>query len=731
VLRALLGCLAVLAAAAATSAVFISGEVSTLVSDLNQNGSLKVAPGSLAGASFGGPQTLLLVGDDQRKLTKYYHHAVLPHSNEMLLVRLDPNKPWISMLSIPRDLQVMIDTPGGRVQTRFNYAYTAGGIPLLLSTIKRVIGLQVNHVVVITFARFKRAVDQMGCVYSTIDRRYYHANVPGSEQYQEIDLQPGYQKVCGDQALQFVSYRHGDNALIRDSRDQSFLLDVKKQFGPTLSNSVHKFERIFGQAVQTDPVLHTTTGIEDLLGTLISSSGRRVRKVTFQANLGVNAVTASQQQIAASVHSFLYGGSAVPKKSTAAVANAVHRGKGAPKLPLVPTSGAEIRDARRLASNFTFPVEYPRVRDQPGSGNPVFLRNYLVHAPDGTAYAAYVGVFAGPGLDQYYDVQGMKWTNAPQFDSPEQTVHVGGRTYSLYYEGENLKVVAWFERGAVYWIRNTLLNQLSNGELMAIAEQTVPVGIPNRGAGRPHVSLNAVGVPGAPTRVATTDTKQTVAAAGGLLTLLAVPLLAFLLFRRRQQLIELRQRLQAHLQWEAQLATVTSSRFANVRLPPSASGFSATNVYRASGTRAREIVLPIAIVAVLAGAGIGGYVLISSNSGSTAANAPAHPGGAPVGRVARPSPPAAPVAVLNASGTQGVAHTLAGQLRTLGVKVTTVGNVTATRPPGVQIFYVPGAKAQADALARLIASRSPSVLPIDAVTQAAAGGGVPLVVVIS
>jgi hypothetical protein len=87
--------------------------------------------------------------------------------------------------------------------------------------------------------------------------------------------------------------------------------------------------------------------------------------------------------------------------------------------------------------------------------------------------------------------------------------------------------------------------------------------------------------------------------------------------------------------------------------------------------------------------------------------------------------------VLNASGTQGVAHTLAGQLRTLGVKVTTVGNVTATRPPGVQIFYVPGAKAQADALARLIASRSPSVLPIDAVTQAAAGSGVPLVVVIT
>ncbi len=726
-LRALLGCLAVLAAAAATSAVFISGEVSTLVSDLNQNGSLKVAPGSLAGASFGGPQTLLLVGDDQRKLTKYYHRAVLPHSNEMLLVRLDPNKPWISMLSIPRDLEVTIDAPNGPIKTRFNYAYTAGGIPLLLSTIKKVIGLQVNHVVVITFARFKRAVDQMGCVYSTIDRRYYHANTPGSEQYQEINLQPGYQKLCGADALQYVSYRHGDNALVRDARDQSFLLDVKKQYGPVLANSVHKFERIFGQAVQTDPVLHTTIGIEDLLGTLISSAGRRTRKVTFQANLGPTSVTATPRQIAASVHSFLYGGSAIPKKTTAAAAKAVHRKKGAPKLPLVPSSAAELKQARRLAGNFTFPVEYPRVRDQSGAGTPVLLRNYLVHSSDGTAYAAYVGVFAGPGLDQFYDVQGMKWTDAPLFGSAEQTVHVGGRTYSLYYEGDNVKVVAWYEHGAVYWIRNSLTNAISNPELLAIAEQTVPVGMPSHGTGAPGVSLNAVGVPGPPPRVATIDTKQTVAAAGGLLTLLAVPLLAFLLFRRRRQMLELRERLQAHLQWEAQLATVTASRFGNVRLPPSATGFSPTNIYRAPGARTRDIVLPIAIVAVLAGAGIGGYVLLSSGSRVTPASGQA----GVVGRVAKPSAPATPVAVLNASGTQGIAHTLAGQLRALGVKVGTVGNASATRAPGLQIFYAPGARPQADQLARLLKSRSPTVLPIDAATQAAAGTTARLVVVIA
>ena len=94
--------------------------------------------------------------------------------------------------------------------------------------------MSINHVIVITFTRFERAVNDIGCVYSTVDRRYYHVNVPGGEQYQEINLQPGYQRMCGGDALSFVSYRHGDTSLVRDTRDQSFLLDVKRQYGPTL-----------------------------------------------------------------------------------------------------------------------------------------------------------------------------------------------------------------------------------------------------------------------------------------------------------------------------------------------------------------------------------------------------------------------------------------------------------------------------------------------------------------
>ena len=111
--RIVVGCLIVIALAATTTVVFIKGEIHTLASALSQNKALALGSGSLASAGFGDPQTILLVGNDQRKHTTT--PPVLPHSNEMLLVRIDPGKPWISMMSIPRELEVTIQTPNGPV----------------------------------------------------------------------------------------------------------------------------------------------------------------------------------------------------------------------------------------------------------------------------------------------------------------------------------------------------------------------------------------------------------------------------------------------------------------------------------------------------------------------------------------------------------------------------------------------------------------------------------------
>jgi LCP family protein required for cell wall assembly len=536
----------------ATAAIALN-EVSRLTEALEQNKPVKVASDVLAHASRGAPETLLLIGNDERKLTQYYHNEVLPHSNEMLLVRIDPSKPTISMLSIPRELKVPIRKPDGEVEeNRINAAYTygwengggtAGGVKLMLETIKHVLGLSVNHVFITNFHKFAEAVNAMGCVYMTVDKRYYHSNSePGAEQYFEVNLKPGYQKLCGLEALEFVANRHESTSLTRDARDQRFLLETKAQYGPSLFSNREKFERIFGKYVES--TLNGETEILQLLYLLAESAGKPVRQVDFHVNLEPTFDTASPAQIHEAVASFLAGTTAVQHQALSAPAHPpsphhtshshhVHvAGLG---FALTPTTSTELEEARSQAPNLPFPLEYPRVRDSFSEAEPDELRVYRVHDLHGHVHPIYCIVIDRGELGQYYDVQGTNWTDPPMLSDPGQTVQVGSRTYELFYAGEQVRAIAWREAGAVYWIENTLTNNVSARAMLAMATQTVPV-IRTRATPPISTSLSAqaANVDLAP-RSATTTLTAKLEALLGFAGLAIVALLApFVLARQRE-----------------------------------------------------------------------------------------------------------------------------------------------------------------------------------------------------
>jgi hypothetical protein len=197
------------------------------------------------------------------------------------------------------------------------------------------------------------------------------------------------------------------------------------------------------------------------------------------------------------------------------------------------------------------------VRYQAGSDQPVYLLDYLIHAPGGAAFPIYVAVLSAGQLGRYYDVQGTTWTGAPLLDSPDQTVSVGGRTYDLYYEGQHIEMVAWHEHGAVYWVRNTLLDSVDNGELLAIAEQTSVIS-PAADSARQRVALRAATVAVRDGVGQGPPLPQTLGALGGLVTLCLAPLLAIPLIKRRRELAEVRARLAAGLRAEARLTTAAN-----------------------------------------------------------------------------------------------------------------------------------------------------------------------------
>jgi len=662
----------------------------------------------------------------------------------------------------------------------------------MLKTIKQVTGLSVNNVVVIDFNQFQQAINEMGCVYSTVDRPYYHLNVASEPQdnYFQINLAPGYQKMCGTQALQFVAYRHGDLSTIRDARDQDFLLDLKQEFGRQLTSlgSISKFENIFGKLVQTDRTLQTRSGLLDLLGTLISSAGDPVRQVKFHVTYGNPAAafcscdTATPTQIQAAAHSFLYGSVAAP--SNRSTKNLTKK-KVLAKAPVVPVPASEVAQVKQIAvaANLGFfPLEYPRLRDAgaAGGGSPIDLhqcvavndddtyplscmRTYTINGPDGKRYPAYVIVTSNGSLGQYYDIEGTTWTAAPIFDNPTQTVRVRGRTYALYYQGANIENIAWFEHGAVYWVHNTLLNALSNAEMLVLAEHTLPVdaaGVkasPGPGAGGTAASLPPTVVPVATSSSGISSIPQRIGLVGGLVALLSMPFLLWLAVRRVRHNAGLRERLQDLSLRESALIV----RAGSAGLPVSAlsaltggvgavgvlgsgggfggvdgvgggdAGFAGggdgslgVNLYEDGGagrfgwfTRRRLAVRGLLVlVAVLVVVAAG--VLVSSAVGH----------GTPP-KVVHHLRPTVAVEVLNATPAQGVAAALANRLRARGVKVAGVGNLVASLQRRDYVLYARGQKLQARRLSYILGPHTVKPEPISA-AQAVVIGRVKLAVVI-
>jgi polyisoprenyl-teichoic acid--peptidoglycan teichoic acid transferase len=731
--RFLLAAFCVVVLSAVATAVVALNEVGKVVEALRESSPVKVNSKLLAPSSKGGPETLLLIGNDERPPPKNNPEgAVLPHSNEMLLVRIDPNKPTISMLSIPRELRVTFTAPNGEVITnRINSAYTygfedgggtSGGVKLMVETIKHVLGIPViNHVFVTNFKKFRRAVDELGCVYMGVDRRYYHVNEPGGEQYFEINLQPGYQRLCGKQALEFVANRHESTSLTRDARDQRFLLEVKAEYGATLFERREKFERILGRTIETD--LHGTSQVLDLLELLVESQGKPVRQVPFSVNLLPTYDTASEQQIQESVRSFMDGTAAIHRQKLNVSSHrhhVTHHGSELTLPVLTPTTSSELEHARLQSPNLPFAIEYPRARDSLAGAEPDMLRLYDIRDQQGHLHPIYTIVIDRGELGQFYDVQGTNWTDPPLLNNPGQTVHIGSRTYELFYAGEQVRVIAWHEAGAVYWIENTLTNNVSPRALLAMAVQTIPVIHTDEGFGVRASPPTPRNVNLLPRTASTTSRFSEIGALVGLLGLAVLALLSLLVLLRQRELRLLREQVSVALALEARQRPLLAAAGINYPQPaqragpdsgPALGDHSQRRIHRArmSWRKGGLLAAGVIVVALIA-AGIE-YLPASSTH-------PPH------------STPTFPVAVLNATSTPDAAHRIASTLTAGRVRVGEVGDIDASLSPGTHVLYPSGAEQEAKRVARLLPGPPATVEPMQPQVQHAVGDHREVVVVL-
>ena len=495
--RFALGALIVIVFTAATTAVAGLLQFKQLVKDISVTPPLKHA--QIVIANPGNSQTLLLIGSDHRAGTPWYS----ANTDTMMLVRIDPNSTTINLLSIPRDLEVQL-YPGGGVG-KLNAAYSIGGPNALVRILRAQVfpGLQVNHIIDVNFGGFQALVNALGCVYVDVDHRYY--NNTAYTDYSSIDVQPGYQKLCGSDALAFVRFRHTDNDIVRNARQQDFLRWVKDEFGTGyLISSRDRLLRIFGKHTQTDADLHSIDGLINLFNLVAFSAGHTIKQVPFPAVLQpcggapapggggavpgcyVTADPVSEQQV---FHEFMTPtlvapptpGTTAPQRTTRPRRGA-HRASAASQGLM-----ADVADGRaqvHALGRIGLPVYFPRLIfsgsnyclaangncpvQMSGAGS--YPRAYEIHDRSGIAYASYrMTLEINPVLGQYFGVEGTAWLDPPILRHPSGSKVVAGKTLSLYANGGKLSVVAWRTASAVYWISNTLTDELTNQQMVAIA----------------------------------------------------------------------------------------------------------------------------------------------------------------------------------------------------------------------------------------------------------------------
>jgi len=174
----------------------------------------------------GQPAVALVIGYDHR--AEDGDNAV-GRSDTLMLMRADPSSDSISLLSFPRDMSVEIHCPGrGTFVDKIAHAYSFCGPQGSLQTVKALTGLPVNYLITVNFRGFRQIMDRLGGAWIDVDRRYFNDR-GGPFGYAKINLRPGYQRLSGRQALDYVRYRHLDSDLYRVARQQQFVKAFKGQ----------------------------------------------------------------------------------------------------------------------------------------------------------------------------------------------------------------------------------------------------------------------------------------------------------------------------------------------------------------------------------------------------------------------------------------------------------------------------------------------------------------------
>ena len=186
---------------------------------------------------------VMIMGVDERE-------GDVGRSDTLMIATLDPKKKKAALLSIPRDTRVKIR---GHGFDKINAAYAYGGYALTQDTVEDLIGVHMEHHILINIKSFKKIIDAIGGVDINVEKRMYYEDVWDDDGGLLIDLQPGLQHMDGDTAITYVRYRDEEGDIGRIRRQQKFMQAVMDKItSPSIIPRIPSIIKEVVGSVQTD-----------------------------------------------------------------------------------------------------------------------------------------------------------------------------------------------------------------------------------------------------------------------------------------------------------------------------------------------------------------------------------------------------------------------------------------------------------------------------------------------
>jgi polyisoprenyl-teichoic acid--peptidoglycan teichoic acid transferase len=214
---------------------------------------------------------ILVLGEDNPGTKRADVHG---RSDTILVAAIDLNHNVVRAVSIPRDTRCMIS--GSDHYVKVNAAYARGGAELSKQTAEQLLGVQIDYYMKTNIEGLKRTVDILGGVEIDIEKDMHYTDRHGGLY---INLRKGYRHLNGDQALQYVRFRHdalGD--ITRIQRQQKFLRAVARRM--MAPENVTKLTTVIGEIMSN---VETNMSGKDLVA--LARLSKQIQPETLQMEM--------------------------------------------------------------------------------------------------------------------------------------------------------------------------------------------------------------------------------------------------------------------------------------------------------------------------------------------------------------------------------------------------------------------------------------------------------------